>query len=74
MASLSPLAREIRDLLVEADMVSLITDLEVEKAKSLADRLKRCADGARTAGFPFSESVLRRKADSIKNRLRNRNL
>jgi hypothetical protein len=72
MAELSPLECSVRDLLAEADIVSLLTPLEVEQARSLVTRLRECADQARDAEYLFSEMLLRRRADSIDNRLRYR--
>jgi hypothetical protein len=57
--ALTPLEREIRDLLREAEVVPMSTPGEIENARQLALELRDYAAQAKNAGFPYTQKLLR---------------
>ena len=67
--SLSPLEREIRDLLRQAEVMALNNPGDVENAQKLAASLKDYAAQARDASFPYTARLLRAAQAGIELRL-----
>ena len=69
-ATLTPVEREIRDLLHETQHVPMNSRGELENARQVVLELKDYAKEARGAGLPYTEMVLLARREDIEWRLR----
>ena len=69
--TLTPLEREIRDLLQETQILPMSTPGEIENARQVALELKDYAKEARDAALPYTAMLLLARRGNIEWRLKN---
>jgi hypothetical protein len=69
VAELSPLERQIRDLLHATQALQINTPGEVDNARQLAQELRDYATQAMAVGFPYTCKMLLQRRDEIELRL-----